>query len=170
MIGFVASHQAVQTIVGVPPIPRWRVRTVKARMWLAGNLTLLLCLSAPLLLMAAFVVGAALTGEWGAAVAANVVLAWLEIGFVGEFWRDRSLMARWLVGPVVDLRDDADGAHVPGCYAFVTQWGDFTIPIRTQAIVARLQQAGLTPQVEYLDADPFLFVEIKGRRVYLDHW
>lgn len=167
MIGFVASQAAVQTIVGVPPIPRWRVRTVKARMWLQGNLTQLFMLAVPVVGMAAFLTAGVVFGDWLVVAPCIGILAWVEHGFVRSLWRHRSLMARWLVGPVVEISDYADGR---GCYAYITPWGYFAIPIRTQAIVARLRRAGLTPQVEYFDADPFLFVEIKGRRVYLDHW
>lgn len=53
---------------------------------------------------------------------------------------------------------------------FQREYGYRELPRDVALIANRVIAAGYQPQVDYFYDDPFLWVRVKGRRVYLAHW
>jgi hypothetical protein len=165
MIGLLIGPSAAPTVAGVRPLSRPHVAAIKAREWLRGSWLMLAILAVPLAFVAIGVVcGFVVNDGWVNGIFGSLfALVGVRL-FVGML---RAILAHpphWATAAVgfepmgrdYCFYDDGRRQHA--------------LPEPVQAIVGRLYAAGLTPQVEYFDDDPFLFVELRGRRVYLAHW
>lgn len=162
MIGLVITKPAVVTVAGVTPLSAWYVWRIKLRM-LATEPVYILCGLAGILALAAPLVGF-LVHEHIGTTAIALVFGYQCVREARWIQRHPNRRALWRTAPL-----SFDGAYY-GCY-FVSVYGYIhPVPAEARQIGEAVQALGLAPQIEYFDEDPFLFVEVLGRRVYLYHW
>lgn len=176
MIGFVYTERACTNICGVTPIPKLKAWTIKLAMLAQYNSFFVI----PVAFLS--LVGMALTGVclWLTTTAsphtawfiapAPVITFLTATNILMSARRNPHLVSRWLVFdyPTLSFYEASlqdEFAFNP--WAYKAYHG---MPAEARTMANKLVEAGLQPKIEYLDEDPFLFVELKGKRIYLYHW
>jgi hypothetical protein len=159
MIGLVISRPAAVKVAGVTPLSNTHVRWFQASTIFKAYdpvmkaMFLLMAVAAKTLIIMAVV-----TGEL-AILPPAVLLSWIFYRTAYRMFVKPSAYApQWRVADLVG-------------YYFYDAWTRYRhIPVEAAQIAERVRAIGLTPKVEYFDEDPFLFVTVEGKRVYLYHW
>lgn len=155
MIGLVVTKPAAVTIAGTKPLSMAKVWPIKLYMLVKFNL-FQICIVGMLSGIAGGFLVAAITAPVPAIGTIALCTAALLCGLVA-------------LGMFLDFSSAQNHAHWMTCDYDEWIYGR-RVPIKVRDIVGRLEMPGLKPQIEYLYEDPFLFVEVEGRRVYLAHW
>jgi hypothetical protein len=158
MIGLVVTKRAAQTVAGVTPLSKAYVWRIKAKMKVLGNILPIVVTASPTAIAIGFGLAAWRTHD---TLVAFLMLTCMMLAVncaartFGMVRRRPDLIARWQTVP-----------YYPGFH----EGGGVRVPTEAKSIANRCYAEGLSPQIEYFDHDPFLFVQTRHGRVYLYHW
>lgn len=166
MIGLVVGKQAVEQVAGVTPLSPWTVRRIKASMLVRGNLGFVALYA---LLLGTAIAGAVLAvvmhKPWLFSVTLGAMSAFL--GIVRDAQRSATLTSYWADAQYCEPVYQYRGGYR---WMWFGHWAAGEMPEHVSQIADNVKALGLEPKVEYFETDPFLFVEVGGKRVYLCHW